>query len=315
MNVHRNIEALPRFRNAVITVGTFDGVHRGHQKLILRILQLAAETGGESVLITFDPHPRTIVAHDGNPVRLLTTLDEKIRLLYELGVEHLVVVPFTKEFSMLSARDYIEKFLVEKFAPSVIAIGYNHRFGHHRDGNIELLRSGAARFGFQVEEIPKQMVDEIEVSSTRIRLALEEGDVKTAAHLLSHPYAITGRVVKGNQLGRKFGYPTANLDVADPSKQIPADGVYAVRALVPAGGGSEWKNGAMSIGFRPTVNGTHHTIEVYVFDYSADLYGQEIIVQFIEFIREERKFETVDLMIEEIRRDEEKARQILASLS
>lgn len=311
MQVHRNLSTLPRFEKAVVTVGTFDGVHRGHQKLIARILQLSREIGGESVLITFDPHPRTVVSHDGSNVRLLTTLDERVELLDVAGVEHLVVVPFTKEFSLLTARDYVEKFLVEKFNPAVIVIGYNHRFGHHRDGNIELLRHLSATLGFRVEEISKQMVEEIEVSSTRIRLALEEGDVTTAAHLLSHPYSIRGKVVKGNQLGRKFGFPTANMEVADAAKQIPADGVYAVRVKVPGTGDGVWTNGAVSIGFRPTVNGTHHTIEAYIFDFDGDLYDREIAVQFIAYLREEIKFETVDLMIEEIKRDELRARKIL----
>jgi len=307
MQVHRNIDALPAFKNAVITIGTFDGVHKGHQKLISRILQLSNEIHGESVLITFDPHPRAVINPNDQSLRLLSTTEEKIKLLETFEVDHLVIVPFTKEFSMLSARDYVEKFLVEKFHPAIIVIGYNHHFGHHRDGNIELLGNLSEHFGFRIEEISKQMVDEIEVSSTRIRLALQEGDVSTASHLLGHTYSLTGKVVKGNQLGRKLGFPTANISIADRFKLIPADGVYAVRVLV----NNEWKSGAMNVGYRPTVNGTHHTIEVYIFDFSSDLYDQEITVQFIEFIREERKFETLDLMVEEIRRDEEKARKIL----
>ncbi|MFI5135626.1 MAG: bifunctional riboflavin kinase/FAD synthetase [Chitinophagales bacterium] len=307
MQVHHNIESLPQFRNAVITVGTFDGVHKGHQQLIGRILQLSKQISGESVLITFDPHPRAVIYPNDQSLRLLSTTEEKIKLLESFQVDHLVIVPFTKEFSMLSARDYIENFLVEKFHPAVIVIGYNHHFGHHRDGNIELLRSLSTQFDFRIEEIPKQMVDEIEVSSTRIRIAMQEGDVSTASHLLGHPYSLTGKVVKGNQLGRKLEFPTANISIADQFKLIPADGVYAVKVLV----NEDWKHGAMNIGYRPTVNGTHHTIEVYIFDFSSDLYEQEITVQFIEFIREEKKFETLDLMVEEIQRDEEIARKIL----
>ena len=311
MLVHRNINALPAFHHAVLTIGTFDGVHKGHQQLIARIRRLSEEIEGESVLITFDPHPRTVVSQEKKPVRLLSTIEEKITLLESLGVDHLVIAPFTREFSMLSARDYVEKFLVEKFHPSIIVIGYNHHFGHHRDGNLELLQSLSARYQFRVEEISKQMVDEIEVSSTRIRLALDDGDVSTASHLLGHPYSITGKVIKGNQLGRKFGYPTANIEPDDSAKLVPADGVYAIRIQLPQS--DQWKNGVMSIGYRPTVNGTHHTIEAFVFDFDGNLYDQQITVQFVQYIREERKFETVDFMIEEIRNDERIARQILTA--
>jgi len=307
MQVHRNIDMLPRFKNAVITIGTFDGVHKGHQQLIGRILQLSKEINGESVLITFDPHPRAVINPNDQSLRLLSTTEEKIKLLDSFHVDHLVIVPFTKEFSMLPARDYVEKFLAEKFHPAIIVIGYNHHFGHHRDGNIELLRNLSAQFYFRIEEIPKQMVDEIEVSSTRIRIALQEGDVSTASHLLGHKYSLTGKVVKGNQLGRKLGFPTANISVEDRFKLIPADGVYVVKVFVK----DDWKNGVMNIGYRPTVNGTHRTIEVYIFDFTGDLYDQEINVEFVEFIREERKFETLDLMVEEIRRDEQTARRIL----
>ena len=308
MQVHRNTNSLPSFKNAVITVGTFDGVHRGHQHLIHRIKKLAAEIAGESVLITFDPHPRTVVFPEDHSVRILSTLDEKIELLNQLEVDHLVVAPFTREFSLLTARDYVDHFLAGKFHPAIIVIGYNHQFGHHRDGNIELLRKLSADYGFRVEEITKQLVDDIEVSSTRIRIALQEGDVKTAAHLLGHPYSLQGSVVKGNQLGRKFGYPTANIAVADPLKLIPADGVYVVRAPF----NNQVLDGVASIGFRPTVNGRHRTIEAYLFDFDGDLYDQQLKINFIEWLRPELKFETIDLMIAEIDKDVVRAKEILA---
>lgn len=307
MKVHQNPDSLPSFRKAVITVGTFDGVHRGHQVLIEKIRQLAHEIAGESVLITFDPHPRAVVFPNDDSLRLLSTTEEKIRLLEKLGVDHLVIVPFTKEFSLLSATAYVEEFLVKKFHPATIVIGYNHQFGHHRDGNIELLRKLADQNSFRVEEIHKQIVDDIEVSSTRIRIALQEGDVKTTSHLLGYFYSLSGTVTKGNQLGRKLGFPTANIVPDDKYKLIPSDGVYAIRIIL----GNEKRNGAMNIGMRPTVNGTFRTIEAYIFDFNRDIYGHEITVEFIEWIREERKFETLDLMIEEIRRDEIKAREIL----
>ena len=310
MIVHRNPDSLPSFRHAVITIGTFDGVHRGHQVLIGKIRQLAHEVDGESVLITFDPHPRAVVFPHDDSLRLLSTTEEKIRLLEKLGVDHLVIVPFTKEFSLISATAYIEEFLVKKFHPAIIVIGYNHQFGHHRDGNIELLRKLADQNKFRVEEIPKQIVDDIEVSSTRIRIALQEGDVKTASHLLGYSYSLSGKVTKGEQLGRKLGYPTANIVPGDKYKLIPADGVYAIKIIL----GNEKRNGVMSIGMRPTVNGTHRTIEAYIFDFNNDIYGEEITVEFIEWIREERKFETLDLMVEEIKIDEQKARATLQVL-
>ncbi|MEO5675424.1 MAG: bifunctional riboflavin kinase/FAD synthetase [Chitinophagales bacterium] len=310
MLVHRNFDSLPVFQNAVITIGTFDGVHRGHQKLIEKTREKALQIRGENVLITFDPHPRTIVFQNEDTLRLLSTMDEKIKLLEQYGADHLVIVPFTREFSLLSAKDYVEKFLVSHFHPAVIVIGYNHQFGHHRDGNIELLRKLSAQYHFQVEEIPKQMVDEIEVSSTRIRIALQEGDVKTTSHLLGHYYSLSGRVIRGEQLGRKLGFPTANLSVPEMFKLIPADGVYAVTINID----QETRNGVMSIGMRPTVNGSHRTIETYIFDFAADLYEKVITVNFIGWIREEIKFESLDLMAEEIGRDVIRAKKILTEI-
>ncbi|MBA2407327.1 MAG: bifunctional riboflavin kinase/FAD synthetase [Chitinophagales bacterium] len=304
MQVHRSPDALPKFTNAVITVGTFDGVHRGHQQLIHRIKKLARAINGESVLVTFEPHPRTIVYPEDTSLYLLSTLQEKIDLLNQYKVDHLVVVPFTKEFSRLSAREYVDQFLVNRFHPAVIVIGYNHQFGHHRDGNIELLKKLSDTYHFTIEEIPKQLIEDIEVSSSRIRLALLEGDVKTASHLLGHHYFMEGIVVRGKQLGRKLGFPTANVQVPDKYKLIPGDGVYAVKAAL----GQHHFKGAASIGFRPTVNGNHRTIEAYLFDFNKDIYDQLLKITFIEWIREERKFESVEKMVEEMKRDVERAK-------
>jgi len=304
MKVHKNPEALLCFRNAVIKVGTFDGVHRGHQQLIHRIKELAKNIDGESVLITFDPHPRTIVYPGDSSLYLLSTLQEKIDLLNHYEVDHLVVVPFTKEFSRLSAKKYVDQFLISKFHPAMIVIGYNHQFGHHRDGNIELLRKLSDKYDFTVEEIPKQLIDDIEVSSSRIRLALLEGDVKTASHLLGHHYFIEGKVVKGDQLGRKLGYPTANIQVPDRFKLIPGDGVYAVTAIL----GQQQFKGAASIGFRPTVNGNHRTIEAFLFDFNRDIYDQLLRVTFVAWIREEQKFKSMEKLVEEMARDVERAK-------
>ncbi|MBA3647796.1 MAG: bifunctional riboflavin kinase/FAD synthetase [Chitinophagales bacterium] len=311
MEVHKNFDQLPFFKNAVITVGTFDGVHRGHQQLIRRINSLAHEMEGESVMITFDPHPRTVVFPQDHSLKILSTLEEKIFLLNQFNIDHLVVMPFTKEFSRLSATQYVRKFLVEKFHPAIVVIGYNHQFGHHRDGNIELLRKLSKENNFRVEEITKQLVEDIEVSSTRIRIALQEGDVKTAAHLLGHLYSVEGTVVKGNQLGSRIGYPTANISVHDGYKLIPADGIYAIKATLDG----NIYNGVISIGLRPTVNGKDRTIEAFLFDFTQDIYGKLLKVEFAEWIREERKFETIGLMTEAIRNDEEQAKQILDKVS
>ncbi len=308
MQVHTDISMLPSFRNAVITVGTFDGVHKGHQHLIHRIKGLAAAIGGESVLITFEPHPRSVVFPDDPSLRILSILEEKIELLHQMSVDHLVVAPFTKAFSRLPARDYVEQFLVGNFHPAIIAIGYNHQFGHHRDGNIELLRKLSSSCHYKVEEITKQLVDDIEVSSTRIRIALQEGDVKTAAHLLGHYYSLQGPVVQGKQLGRKLGYPTANIAVEHSFKLIPADGVYLVKARLK----QEELYGVASIGFRPTVNGTHRTVEAFLFDYDDTAYGEMLKLEFIEWLRPEVKFETVDLMIAAIDQDVALAKELLA---
>lgn len=307
MQVHKDIAALPSFKHAVITIGTFDGVHKGHQHLIHRIRQLAVENGGESVLITFEPHPRTIVFPDEKSLRILSSLDEKIELLQALDVDHLVVAPFTKAFSQLPASAYIDQFLVGKFHPAVIAIGYNHQFGHHRDGNIELLQKLAPHYSFKVVEITKQLVDDIEVSSTRVRIALQEGDVKTAAQLLGHCYSLQGVVERGKQLGRKLGYPTANIAVQDPFKLIPADGVYVIRAQCDG----QLYSGVASLGFRPTVNGLHRTVEAFLFDFDGDLYGKVLKLEFLEWLRAEVKFETVDLMVTAIEQDVIRARKFL----
>lgn len=290
MRVHRKLDELPAFANSVITIGTFDGVHKGHQQLIERIVNLAKNTHGESVLVTFDPHPRQVIHPEDKSLRILTTLDEKIALLNKFSVDHLVIVPFTKEFSQLSARAYIHDFLAARLHPSAIVIGYNHEFGHHRDGNIELLRKVAPEYSFIVEEIPKQLVDDIAVSSTRIRIALEEGDLNTASHLLGGFYCLKGKVIKGEALGRTLGFPTANISVENPFKLIPAQGIYAVwvEAL------NKKYKGMLSIGTRPTVNGKDETIEVNIFDFDKEIYKEKITVQLVKRLRDQIKFASLE---------------------
>lgn len=309
MQVHRDLQQLPDFRNAVITIGTFDGVHTGHQYILQQLQEAAEACHGETVIITFDPHPREVLATQNKTVHLLTTLDEKIQLLEKWGIHHLVVVPFTKAFSELSATAYLEDFLISTFRPHTIIIGYDHRFGHNREGGLELLEAEQQKFGFQLLEIPQQVVHDLTVSSTKIRNSLQEGAILLANELLGYPYFINGKVVHGDKMGRQLGFPTANIALHDSRKLIPAQGVYAVKVTVA---GKEWK-GALNIGTRPTFNGSELRIEVYILDFNEEIYGAEIHVSFIEFIRADKKFDSVDALVVQIADDVAKAREILGA--
>ncbi len=303
MPVYRNLNNLPTFKNAVIAVGTFDGVHKGHIILIQQIIDEAKKRNGESVLISFEPHPRTILQPDNTTLKLLTTTDEKTELIERAGVHHIVIAPFTKSFSSLNAREYLENFLVKLFYPSAIVLGYNHQFGHHRDGNIELLMKYASTYNYDVIEIHKQLINDIEVSSTRIRIALLEGDIATANELLGGAYSFRGHVVKGDQRGRTIGYPTANLQLNDNKKLIPARGVYAVEVLL----NNKQYQGMMNIGIRPTVDGTHEVIEVNLFDFNQEIYGESLQVFCIARIRNEMKFNSIEQLKEQLHKDKQNA--------
>lgn len=293
----------------MITIGTFDGVHTGHQYILQQLQEAAEACHGETVIITFDPHPREVLAPQNKVVNLLTTLDEKIQLLEKWGIHHLVVVPFTKAFSELSATAYLEDFLISTFRPHTIIIGYDHRFGHNREGGLELLEAEQQKFGFQLLEIPQQVVHDLTVSSTKIRKSLQDGAILLANELLGYPYFINGTVVHGDKMGRQLGFPTANISLHDPRKLIPAQGVYAVNVIVE---GRQWK-GALNIGTRPTFNGTELRIEVFILDFSGEIYGADIHVSFIEFIRPDKKFDSVDALILQIKDDVAKARMVLGA--
>ncbi len=305
MRIFRDLNNLPTFQNAVLTIGTYDGVHIGHQSILQRINDLAKAIGGESILITFHPHPRMIV--NDKKVALLSTLEEKCKLLAQYEVDNVVIVPFTRSFSQQSPRAYIEDFLVKNFQPQKIVIGYNHRFGKNRVGDLNLLRQMGKNLQFGVEEISKQLVEDNAVSSTKIRKALEQGKVNEAVSLLGHAYVLEGIVVKGNQLGRKIGFPTANLSVVDAYKLIPENGVYAVRVKVR----NEWYKGMLNIGWRPTVSGNSKTIEVNIFDFEADIYGETIVLDFQHRIRPEQKFAGLDALIRQLKRDKEQVLKLL----
>ena len=292
MQIHHNTDQLPAFRKAVVTIGTFDGVHTGHARILRQLREEAARIDGETVIITFFPHPRKVVKN-GEDVRLINTLEEKIQLLSWQKIDHLVIVPFTEAFSQQSAEEYIEAFLLAKFNPHTVIIGYDHRFGNGRSGDYHLLERYSATAGFLLQEIPVQLLREASVSSTRIREAILNSDIDAANELLGYPFFFSGTVVKGNQLGRTLGYPTANLEIDNPDKLTPANGVYAVEAqLLPTAGifnGPRLK-GMMGIGIRPTINGTHRTIEINLFDFNEDIYGRELRVFVVKYLRPELKF-------------------------
>ena len=308
MKVYRGLDHDFSISRPVVTPGTFDGVHIGHRKIIERIRLKAYEIGGESVVLTFEPHPRLVLFPDDNQLRLLTSLDEKLHLLEQAGVDHVVVIPFDREFSRLTATAYVENILVNRLHTQCLVIGYDHQFGRNREGSIEQLQKLAPQFGFEVEEIPPQDIDDIKVSSTKIRNALLSGDIETANTFLTYTYNFEGKVVKGNQIGRTLGYPTANIQPSDSLKLIPGIGIYAVQVVI----GNEMRGGMMSIGKRPTVEDTEHiTIEVHVFDWSEDLYDQRIRIHMVEKMRNEEKYNSLDELKQQLMLDEKQARELL----
>ena len=306
MQVHRNIDSLPLFKNAVVTIGTFDGVHLGHQKIISALLQEANSVNGESVIITFDPHPRKII-NFADQLQLINTLDEKIELLQEKGIDHLVVVPFTPSFAEQSADVYIKDFLVDRFHPHTIIIGYDHHFGKERKGNYRLLEEKAPVFNYRLLEIPKHVLDEIAISSTKIRNALLQANVEVANRLLDYEYFFEGVVVEGEKLGRQLGYPTANLKYTDFDKIRLSEGVYAVYVNYLE---KEYK-GMMSIGTRPTFNDISQKVEVNIFDFNEHIYGKTLRVRVKNFLRHQEKYETIDALKAQIDLDKQNSLQVL----
>jgi riboflavin kinase/FMN adenylyltransferase len=308
MKIHRDIDNLPVFRNAVITIGTFDGVHMGHRQVIDKLKSEAAAIGGESVIITFHPHPRKVVSSTILGIRLINTLDEKLVLLEQLGIDHTVVVPFTDAFANQPAEDYISNFLVQRFHPHTIIIGYDHRFGRDRLGDYRLLEDKATQFGYRLKEIPKHILEDISISSTNIREAILHNDTSIANKLLGYEFFFSGMVVHGDKLGRQLGYPTANLKVMDEEKIIPGNGIYAVYAEViddelvrrrP----SDKLKGMMSIGFRPTVDGKKRVIEVNLFDFAREIYDQTLTVYVKKYLRQEIKFNGLEELVKQIDQD------------
>jgi riboflavin kinase / FMN adenylyltransferase len=308
MQVHHDLRNLPQFKNSVVTIGTFDGVHRGHQKVIQSLREEARRTGGETVLITFHPHPRKIV-NATTSLQLINTLDEKIELLTAHGLDHLVIVPFTEAFAQQSAKDYIRNFLVQNFHPQTIIIGYDHRFGRHRQGNFALLQQEATHYHYRLIEIPKHLLNEIAVSSTQIRAALLASDVDTANQLLGYPFFFSGLVVPGDKIGRSIGYPTANLQYTNTDKIHLGHGVYAATAQL---NGNVVK-GMLSIGNRPTLDNSEEKVEINLFDFEDDIYGEVLRIAVHKYLRPQEKYSSMDLLKSQLAIDKEESLKWLST--
>jgi riboflavin kinase/FMN adenylyltransferase len=310
MKVHYDLTQLPPFKNAIITMGAFDGVHRGHQQIINRLKHLAQKVEGETVIITFHPHPRKIISSIPGEIKQLTSLTERIQLLENAGIDHLVVVNFNYHFSNLTAEQYVEDFLVANFHPHTVIIGYDHRFGNKRNGDFNLLMKYGAQYHFEVEEMNEQLVEGEIVSSTLIRNYLLEKNIPKANDLLGYAYFFEGFIVRGNQIGRTIGFPTANLHINDEEKLIPSNGVYAVKVT---GECLQHKmyDGMMNIGVRPTVDGQKKVIEVNIFEFDADIYENNITVFMYDFIRGEVKFDGLEGLKGQLNQDRITASNLL----
>ncbi len=309
MKLHTNLKSF-HATNPVVTIGTFDGVHLGHQKVILRLKEIAKKHNGETVIFTFYPHPRLVTSPNETNLRLLTTLEEKTKLFEKFGIDHLVVFPFNEAFSKLSYTNFVEKILVEKMKTHCLVVGYDHKFGKNREGGFEYLKNCAERFNFEIERLNVLSVDEENVSSTKIREALQSGEIKKANHYFGYEYTLHGTIVSGKQLGRKLGFPTANIETSDKHKIIPGYGVYAVKVIV----NNQYYNGMLNIGTRPTFNrnADNRSIEVNIFDFSGDIYKQEITLIFVDKIRDEQKFAGVEMLIKQLKKDKITALEILS---
>jgi len=303
MKIYHNIDDFSKLQFAVVTSGTFDGVHVGHQRILSRLKEIASKNSGETVVISFWPHPRLVLKPNEDALQLLNTFEEKAELLKEQGIQHLIRIPFTKEFSQLHSSEFITQILVNKIGTRKLVIGYDHRFGKNREGSFEELKANGPARGFEVEEIPRQDIDHVGVSSSKIRKALEEGDVETATHFLGRPYSIVGRVVKGDKLGRVLGFPTANIDIDSRYKLVPAEGIYAV-TVIHAG---KQYCGMLYIGNRPTVDGSKRSIEVNIFNFEKEIYGEELKVSFEKLLRADSKFKDLEELKAQLYKDKESA--------
>ncbi len=309
MKIHKDTTIQP-VSNPVISIGVFDGVHRGHAAIFDRVRSRSNELGGESIIVTFRPHPRLVLGDKSETLKYLTTFDEKSSLISRHGIDHLIVLAFTKEFAKLPPCDFIKQYLVDRVGLRHLVFGFNHHFGHNREGNFENLKSCAVKYGFSIEQIEPVVAGNCQISSSAIREAISLGNVRRAAQLLSYPYSLQGKIVAGRQLGRSMGYPTANLDPEDEHKLVPANGVYAVRVRI----NKQDYMGMMNIGFRPTVDKMkgNKSFEVHIMDFAGDVYNNKIRVTFIDRIRDEINFSSLEKLREQLERDKIRAVEILS---
>lgn len=307
MKTFTSISSFYTQEKTFVTIGTFDGVHFGHQKIVGKLVAEAKKAGKKSVLLTFFPHPRMVLQKDAK-IELINTITERAELLEKTGLDYLIIHPFSKDFSRTTALEFVRDTLVNKLNIFKLIIGYDHHFGKNREGNIEQLTEYSHLYDFTVEEIPAQDIDDVSVSSTKIRRALHSGNLKTANNYLGYNFTLNGIVVNGKKLGGKIGYPTANIDVKETYKLIPKTGVYVVKSSIK----NKTVFGMMNIGSRPTVNGNHQTIEVHFFDFNQDLYNKNLTIELIYFLRDEHKFNSIESLILQLKKDEEIARNYIS---
>ncbi|PKH50085.1 riboflavin biosynthesis protein RibF [Tenacibaculum sp. Bg11-29] len=308
MKIFNSIFDFKPTQKTIVTIGTFDGVHIGHQKIIKELIDEARSSNKKSVLLTFFPHPRMVLQKDTS-IKLINTIDERAKHLNNLGLDYLIIHPFSKEFSRLTALDFVRNILVNQLNTSKLIIGYDHHFGKNREGNIEQLTEYSHLYDFTVEEIPAQDIDDVSVSSTKIRKKLADGKLKTANNYLGYNFSLTGKVVKGKQLGSKIGFPTANINIKEDYKLTPKTGAYIVKSIID----NTNVFGMMNIGNRPTVNGINETIEVHFFDFNVDLYNQNITIELLYFLRDEQKFDSINDLITQLKKDKETSIKFLKS--
>ena len=310
MKDHYSFESYINIKKPVVTVGTFDGVHIGHQTIIERLKTIAKKIDGETVLLTFYPHPRKVILNDQSNLKLINTKNEKIKLLEQYGLDHLFIHPFNEEFSRISPTSYVRDLLINQLKTNHLVIGYNHQFGRNREGNLTLLRELSSIYDFNIEEISAQQINEIKVSSTKIRAAIEAGNIATANNYLGHTFSISGKVIQGNKLGRTIGFPTANIKIDESDKICPPKGVYAVRVKLD----NQTLNGMMNIGTRPTIEKEQTTLsnEVHIFNFNKDIYNLTIQIEFIARIREEKKFNDINGLKQQLIDDQKKSMEILS---
>jgi len=307
LKTRRNLNTLPD-KQTVVTIGTFDGVHIGHQKIINRLINTGKELTLQSVILTFFPHPRMVLQKDSN-IKLINTIDERHDILEASGLDSLVIKKFTQEFSRLSAEDFVKDILVEKLNAKKVIIGYDHRFGRNRNADINDLKTFGEVYGFDVEEISAQDIDDVSVSSTKIRSALMKGDITTANAYLGYAFMLTGKVIKGKGLGKELGFPTANIDIEETYKIIPKQGSYVVRSEI----NNTWIYGMMNIGVNPTVSGDKETIEIYFFDFDVDIYGKTIKIELLNRIRDEEKFESLEALKHQLNKDKATSKAFISN--